>query len=765
MEQQLYRRWTRPWRPARTLLALVLPFAGLLVFGAVSASAASNLVGNPGFESPFAGTQYEGTISPNFGNWIAYSFRHSIPLPSEVRAPSPVHGGSVSGEIVNPAGIGSALFVQDIQSLDPNSTYTFSGWVYPVAGEQYFTLAFGWDRGSAGRTTGGSWINITPTATESSAWQQSGSPAPALAYNAWHHLQLVVNSATLTSELYVDGSCQSVSPAGQPVPGGSPSTILIGDGSAPPSESHFYWDDVELVPGIQVSGTQVSGCPGGLGSPSTGNLPPSGGGVSGGGRYVAMGDSYSSGEGTGTYDQGTDTGSDKCHRSSENILEASYPRLLQLLSPSVVPSTLTFVACSGATINDVLHGRYGEAPQVNALGDDVTLVTISVGGDDLGFPKILENCVDMISHDRSDQQCQGQESEIDRRLYVGDPAKHEPPLTTRLVDLYRTIKQRAPNARIVVMGYPHLFPLQGNNICGFPRTYMDSSNIRWLNKMALRLDLYLAAAVNASGVAEYVSTFNAMTDAKGDEHNACPHLFVAPWINELQLLHPLAWPYTKESFHPNNLGYVAFAGALLGTINGPPAGAAATIQQGQTLAYSLVVPRGSGSLTASIGWPGSTVATTLISPKGNIINAQKASDLHGVQHELGPTHEFYTITNPEPGKWRVMSLGVAVAPGGEPLNVFLHTDRRSHKPPIAQASGTPTHGRGHLRVVFAASGSRAVEGRIKHYVWNFGDGSRGAGRRVMHTYRRPGRYTALLEVIDTSGASTLASTKTIVIRR
>ncbi len=254
----MYRRWIRPWWPARTLLALVLPFAGLLVFGAVSALAASNLVGNPGFESPFAGTQYEGTISPNFGNWIAYSFRHSIPLPSEVLAPSPVHGGSASGEIVNPAGVGSALFVQDIQSFDPNSTYTFSGWVYPVAGEQYFNLEFGWDRGSAGRTTGGSGINITPTATEFSAWQQSSSPAPALTYNAWHHIQFVVNSATLTSELYVDGACQGVSPAGQPVPGGSPSTILIGDGSAPSSESHFYWDDVELV-----SGVQVSGCPGG----------------------------------------------------------------------------------------------------------------------------------------------------------------------------------------------------------------------------------------------------------------------------------------------------------------------------------------------------------------------------------------------------------------------------------------------------------------------------------------------------------------------
>jgi PKD repeat protein len=136
-----------------------------------------------------------------------------------------------------------------------------------------------------------------------------------------------------------------------------------------------------------------------------------------------------------------------------------------------------------------------------------------------------------------------------------------------------------------------------------------------------------------------------------------------------------------------------------------------------------------------------------------------------VQHELGPTYEFYSIANPEPGKWRIQSLGVAIAPSGEPLHISFHTDKRSHKPPISKAKATPTHGRGHVRVVFTVNGSRAVEGRIRQYVWSFGDGTRGRGARVKHTYRHSGHYTALLEVIDTSGASTLASTKTITIRR
>jgi lysophospholipase L1-like esterase len=750
----MYRRWLRPWWPARTLLTLVLPFAGLLVFGAVGALA-SNLVGNPGFESPFAGTQYEGTISPNFGNWVAYSFRHAIPLPSEVHAPSPVHNGSASGEIVDPAGVGSAVFVQDIQSFDPNSTYTFSGWVYPVAGEQYFTLGFGWDRGSAGRTTGGSGINITPTATEFSAWQQSGSPAPALTYNAWHHIQLVVNSATLTSELYVDGSCQGISPAGQPVPGGSPSTILIGDGSAPSSESHFYWDDVELV-----SGVQVSGCPGGSGTPSTGNPPPSGSGVSGGGRYVAMGDSYSSGEGTASYDRGTDTSTNKCHRSSEDASRASYPRLLQLDS-SAVPSNMTFVACSGAVINDVLNRwQYpDQPPQVQALGSDVTLVTISIGGDDLGFKHVLEECVNEgPTHFRSDDTCVGQESELRDELWGSDP------LNTRLINLYRAIEKRAPNARIVVMGYPRLFPPGSDNSCGLPGLrYMDSFKIAWLNQWTGVLDSYLEETVNASGVAEYVSTLNAMTDSAGVDHSACGNN--DPWINELQLFHPSLFGYSVESFHPNPLGYVAFSNALLPTIDGVPSGASFTIDQGQIVGPSVTVPPAASWLTVGVTWPGSTITTSLISPKGKVISPHALAKVRGVQHEVGPTYEVYSIAKPEPGHWQIRALGVSVAAGGESVRISVRTERRRHRPPIARATARPTHGRAPLGVVLSARGSRAVEGRVARYVWEFGDGHKGKGRTTRHAYKHAGRYTALLDVIDTSGASTLASTKTITIRR
>jgi lysophospholipase L1-like esterase len=485
-----------------------------------------------------------------------------------------------------------------------------------------------------------------------------------------------------------------------------------------------------------------------------------------GSRYVAMGDSYSAGEGTANYDAGTDTGSDKCHRSTAD----SYPRLLQQMS-SAVPSTLTFVACSGATIYNVLHGQNGESPQMYALcavsnslttcdGSDVKLVTISVGGDDLGFHYVLEECVSVYGffHLRSDETCEGQENEIHEKMYTDRPT-----LGTRLIGLYREIKHFAPNARIVVMGYPHAFPLYGDHSCGLPGlTYLGSRKIKWLNKMALELDRYLAAAVNASGVAEYVSTFNAMTDNSGNDHSACGDN--KPWINELQLYH-LPLLYTNESFHPNPEGYEAFARALLPTISGVPNATGFTISQGQIVGPTTTVPPAASWLTVGVSWPGSTVSTSLVSPRGRVISAQTASKVRGVQHEVGPTYEVYSIANPEPGHWQIRALGVSVAAGGEPVRISVHTERRRHRPPIARATARPTHGRAPLRVVFAANGSRAAEGRIRQYLWSFGDGTHGKGRRVKHTYRHPGRYTALLKVIDTSGASTLASTKTITIRR
>jgi hypothetical protein len=113
--------------------------------------------------------------------------------------------------------------------------------------------------------------------------------------------------------------------------------------------------------------------------------------------YVAMGDSFSSGEGNTPYESGSDTSSDQCHRST-----LAYGSLLAVYrkytSSSGLPSsTFAFPACSGSTTNDFYsnnHNYGSEVPQLNSLGAGTKVVTLTIGGNDLGFTDVIEACMD-----------------------------------------------------------------------------------------------------------------------------------------------------------------------------------------------------------------------------------------------------------------------------------------------------------------------------------------------------------------------------------
>lgn len=109
--------------------------------------------------------------------------------------------------------------------------------------------------------------------------------------------------------------------------------------------------------------------------------------------YVAMGDSFSSGEGNAPYELDTDeSGVNQCHRSP-----LAYPRLLQN-DPTLSLGTTAFIACSGATTDNVRFGGTGggswnKAPQVDALSGDTELVTITIGGNDVGLKGFITSCM------------------------------------------------------------------------------------------------------------------------------------------------------------------------------------------------------------------------------------------------------------------------------------------------------------------------------------------------------------------------------------
>ncbi|MEU1124312.1 SGNH/GDSL hydrolase family protein [Streptomyces sp. NPDC005899] len=154
-----------------------------------------------------------------------------------------------------------------------------------------------------------------------------------------------------------------------------------------------------------------------------------------GGDYVALGDSYSSGVGAGGYI----SESGDCKRSTN-----AYPYLWAAANS---PSSFAFVACSGATTAGVAAGQLG------ALGPSTTLVSITAGGNDIGFADVMQTCVL-----RSEAAC------VDR--VDAAVAQMRTTLPGNLDSLYDSIHARSPQALVVVLGYPRFYRLSGSCVAG-----------------------------------------------------------------------------------------------------------------------------------------------------------------------------------------------------------------------------------------------------------------------------------------------------------
>ncbi|MFG3702535.1 SGNH/GDSL hydrolase family protein [Micromonospora sp. NPDC047620] len=145
-------------------------------------------------------------------------------------------------------------------------------------------------------------------------------------------------------------------------------------------------------------------------------------------RYVALGDSYASGVGAGNYT--SESGS--CQRST-----SAYPALY---AANVKPASYRSVACSGATTTSVIN------TQLSALSSTTSLVSVTVGGNDVGFANIMTTCV-----------LKGTTECVAAVQAAEDKARAQ--LPGLLSNVYNGIKTRAPNARVVVVGYPVFYQL------------------------------------------------------------------------------------------------------------------------------------------------------------------------------------------------------------------------------------------------------------------------------------------------------------------
>ncbi|MFD4172455.1 MULTISPECIES: SGNH/GDSL hydrolase family protein [Streptomyces] len=153
------------------------------------------------------------------------------------------------------------------------------------------------------------------------------------------------------------------------------------------------------------------------------------------GGYVALGDSYSSGVGAGSYL--SDSGD--CRRSTK-----SYPYLWQAANS---PASFDFVACSGATTSSVASSQLG------VLSSSTSLVSVTAGGNDVGFADVMQDCV--LS---SEATCISSVNNAVSQMNNSLPG--------RLDSLYDGIRARAPQAQVVVLGYPRFYKLAGSCFAG-----------------------------------------------------------------------------------------------------------------------------------------------------------------------------------------------------------------------------------------------------------------------------------------------------------
>jgi lysophospholipase L1-like esterase len=182
--------------------------------------------------------------------------------------------------------------------------------------------------------------------------------------------------------------------------------------------------------------------------------------------YVAIGDSY-----TAAPLVAEPQGTDECRRSTNNY-------------PSIVARRLQIGAfsdrsCVGAAIKDVTTSQApGVAPQIEAIDASTRLVTVGMGGNDLGTATMmLVTCPGLRKKDPTGAPCRDA-----ARRDGSDPfATGFGVVTDRLVAMLQAVHRRAPSARVLVVGYPSILPAHGG-CSAFPLARGDDDYVRALNR-------------------------------------------------------------------------------------------------------------------------------------------------------------------------------------------------------------------------------------------------------------------------------------------
>lgn len=169
--------------------------------------------------------------------------------------------------------------------------------------------------------------------------------------------------------------------------------------------------------------------------------------VEAGDRYVALGDSYTSAPGVGT-----PTGPPGCQQTDGN-----YPHLLA----AALDLELTDASCGGAKTENMttVQQAGGDAvpPQLESVTEDTDLVTLSIGANNGEvYGSLVITCAQLAANDPDGAPCSDLAQQNPKVL-----PKVFSATTEAIVETVGAILQRAPKARVVVVGYPQIVPESG----------------------------------------------------------------------------------------------------------------------------------------------------------------------------------------------------------------------------------------------------------------------------------------------------------------
>ena len=241
-----------------------------------------------------------------------------------------------------------------------------------------------------------------------------------------------------------------------------------------------------------------------------------------GAKYVALGSSFAAGP-------GIENQLGNCGRSDNNYAN---------LTANALGLELTDVSCNGATTDNILDTPQRDAPpQIEAVTADTALVTVTIGGNDINYTSSTFACAGTSA----DEQCT---ANLDQET-INEAVRQLPAKLTATID---AIKERAPQATIVVVTYPRVFPPDAVNCSELELSPDDTDYLADLGRTLEETFVSVVAS-------EQVLIADSYVFAEG--HGPCASPASERWVNG----GPIAIDGIR--YHPTGAGHIAMSRLVL----------------------------------------------------------------------------------------------------------------------------------------------------------------------------------------------------------